>query len=131
MAVSIMMPVLHMRKWKWEKLLVQGLTVRKMGAQTAISGPASTPVSFLSLCAPALRPAACEKYSTTKACHRTHLFFFVRTQKEPLGCETRELGREQRHLNLVGRSCRPWEQVTAKIRLECIMLPAWTARVSI
>lgn len=71
------LPILRMRKWKREKLLVQGLTVRKMGAQTTIPGPASTPVSFLSLCAPALSQASCLReigiqYSTTKACHGTH-----------------------------------------------------------
>lgn len=77
------------------------------------------------------------QYSTTQAFHRTHsrsqrhiCSFFVRSQRSPLGCEIRELGREWRHLSLVGRGCRPWERVTAKSRLEYIMLPAWTAQVS-
>lgn len=68
---------------------------------------------------------------TTKACHRHICSFLSEPKRSPLGCETRELGREWRHFNLVGKSCRPWEWVSAKSRLECIMLPAWAARVSI
>lgn len=43
-----------------------------------------------------------------------------------MSCETGELGVEWRDLGLVGRGYRHWEGV----RLEYIMLPAWTWRVA-